>query len=256
MNVGQQPIKNKKPLLSQKIESKIERLIRDGIIPVGGKLPTELEFCDKYSVSRNAIRPALNSLSARGLIKIIKGSGAYVNDLDSKIVTDPLNLYFEMSNSNDLLLHTIHMRQLVEPEVAGIAAMKRTSAHLKKLESNLKKMEDCPLENIEEETEIDRQFHSLVTEAAGNPVLNLLMEPVYNLITKYGLKVFGKSFEITSQTQKDVLVNSHNDIFDAIKNRDGREAYFVMRQHIKLTEKNYKRNIKLGDDTSSLIDES
>lgn len=239
--------KDSKELLSQRIEREIEKLIRNGEIPVGGKLPTEQQFCDQFSVSRNAIRPALKSLSARGLVRIVKGSGVYVNEIDPRSVTEPIDLFFEMSNTSDLILHTIHMRQLVEPEVASVAAMKRTDEHLKKMELNLALMSNCPLYDLDREAEIDREFHSTVSDAAGNPVVNLLMEPIYKLITKYKLPVFAKSEQLVTQEARELMMSLHQSIYEAIKAKDGREAFFLMREHIKLTEANYLKCLKVVD---------
>lgn len=233
-----------KELLSQRIEKEIEMLIKSGKIPVGGRLPTEQEFCKQFSVSRNAIRPALKSLSARGLVTIVKGSGVYVSEFNKKSITDPINLFLEMSRTDDLMLHAIQMRQMVEPEVASAAAMRRTDAQLEKIEMNLAQMADCPVYNLDEELEIDRQFHSLVSEASGNPIVNLLMEPFYNLFTNNKLPVFAKTTEMNTQGEKNVLMEYHTAIFQAIKIKDSREAYFVMRAHLKHTESNYLKSFK------------
>jgi len=239
--------KENKGLLSQKIEKEIEALIKSGKIPVGGRLPTEQMFCEQFSVSRNAIRPALQSLSARGLVKIIKGSGVYVNEIDKKCVTEPIHLYLEMSNTEDLMLHAIHMRQMVEPEVAATAALKRTSIHLEQLEENLRSMSECPIYNLEEEYELDRQFHSLVSEASGNPIVNLLMEPFYKLVSNNRLPVFAKTKEMNTEGEKEVLMEYHESIINAIREKDGREAYFRMREHLKHTERNYLKSFTSED---------
>lgn len=239
-----------KELLSQKIEKEIEALIRSGKISIGGKLPTEQEFCEQFSVSRNAIRPALKSLSARGLVKIIKGSGVYVSEFDTISITEPINLFLEMSQTDDLMLHAIHLRQMMEPEVASLAAMKRTPAQLEKLRINLEMMAACPVYNLEEEVEIDKQFHWLVAEASGNPIVNLLMEPFYNLISKNKLPVFAKSEEMNTKGEKEVLMGYHQAIFDAIREKDGREVYFVMREHLKHTESNYLKNFASANNRS------
>ena len=55
--------------LSQRIVQQIENLIREKKLLAGQKLPTEKELCENFSVSRTAIREALQVLSAKGLIK-------------------------------------------------------------------------------------------------------------------------------------------------------------------------------------------
>ena len=52
--------------------------IADGTIPVGGLLPTEMELCRRYGVSRHTVREAHNELRAQGLIESRRGVGTSV----------------------------------------------------------------------------------------------------------------------------------------------------------------------------------
>lgn len=55
---------------------------------INGKIPTESELMQSYGVSRNTIRKALASLEEDGLIKCVRGSGAYVQRLPERICHD------------------------------------------------------------------------------------------------------------------------------------------------------------------------
>jgi GntR family transcriptional regulator of bglA len=44
------------------------------------KLPTEYELMQKYDVSRNTIRKAVDIISQKGLVRRVQGSGYYIND--------------------------------------------------------------------------------------------------------------------------------------------------------------------------------
>ena len=61
-----------------KIASDIERKIHSGIYKEGDKLPTEMQLCAKYDVSRMTIRKALEKLIEHGWLYRIQGSGNYV----------------------------------------------------------------------------------------------------------------------------------------------------------------------------------
>ena len=233
------------PSLSLKIEHEIEKSIRDRHYDIGQKLPTENEYCIAFSVSRTAVREALKSLNARGLIKIKKGSGAYVTELSRKSALDPMNLYFEMSEDTELVKNTIYTRQAFEPEIASLAAKNRKAEHLVLLENNLIQLIDSPIEDIKQETEIDADFHSLVSIAANNPVISLIMGPIHNLIAKHKTLIYGKNSTIDRKEIRESVVNFHTKIFHAIKNKDSHEAYYQMKEHLRRTEKysqNYKPN--------------
>lgn len=225
------------PSLSLKIEHEIERSIRERQYDVGQKLPTENEYCIAFSVSRTAVREALKSLKARGLIEIKKGSGVYVAELSKQGAVDPINLYFEMSEDKDLVKNTIYTRQAFEPEIASLAAKNRTSENLVLLEKNLTRLINCPLEDIKQETEIDGDFHSLISIAANNPVISLIMAPIHNLIAKHKTLIYGKNTAIDRKEIRESVVSFHTNIFEAIKNKDSQEAHYQMKEHLRKTEK-------------------
>ena len=226
-------------LISQQIVDEIERSIRGRKFKSGEKLPTENEFCKLFSVSRTVVREALRSLSARELVTIRKGSGVYVNKVNADHALNSLNLYFESSEDDSIILQTIKARQLFEPEIASQAAMRRVKSDLKLLEANLLELESCSPSDIDVEMDIDERFHSLIAKASGNSVVDLLTRPLYNLIPNYKNQIFAKNEIINLPGEKEKLLNFHTRIFQAIQNKDSREAYYMMREHLIHTEKNY-----------------
>lgn len=52
--------------------------IADGVFPVGSMLPTELELCERFDVSRYTVREALRRLEELGLVARRQGSGTVV----------------------------------------------------------------------------------------------------------------------------------------------------------------------------------
>ncbi len=226
-------------LLSLRVEKDLENSIRSKKYLVGDKLPTEFQLSEQFSVSRTAIREALKSLKARGLVQIKKGSGVYVAELTTKTAVDPMNLYFELSKDEKLGKHALKTRQLFEPEITGLAALNRTTENLQELEANLTALIACPIEDIASETELDITFHSLIAKSTGNTVVELIMEPVLNLISRYKPVVFGKHSSLDRTEIKDSVIRFHSRIFQAIKDQDSREAYYQMKEHLFTTERNY-----------------
>jgi GntR family transcriptional regulator, transcriptional repressor for pyruvate dehydrogenase complex len=225
--------------LSIKIEQDIEKSIRTKKYSVGQKLLTENELCEIYSTSRTSVREALNRLKARGLIEIKKGSGAYVTELNSQSAMDLLNLYFEMSNDEDLVYNTIKTRQFFEPEITAQAALNRTSGNIKEFESNLSNLAICKEGDVESETELDRDFHMLITESTGNSVVKIIMQPIFNLISIHRKLVYGKLSHVSNSERLAKTLKFHTDIFNAILNKDSREAFYQMKQSLLDTEKNH-----------------
>lgn len=242
MNVLQSSTAGNK-VLSRKIEESIEFSIRNKQYLQGQKLPTEGEFCTLFSVSRTAVREALRRLSARGLVEIRQGSGAFVSEMSASSAIDSINLYLHLTDDGSMILNTIKARQLFEPEIASVAALQRTDKEVALLEENMNELKNCALTNIESETEIDNQFHLLISKASHNPIVSLLMEPVFNPMPKFKKSIFAKNKISNLEKEKQLLIHFHEGIFTAIRNKDSREAFYMMREHLKRSENNYMASL-------------
>ena len=62
----------------QKIFRALREGIRDGRYPTGGKLPTELELCERFGASRHTVREAIRRLTEMGLVARRAGVGTTV----------------------------------------------------------------------------------------------------------------------------------------------------------------------------------
>lgn len=64
----------------QRVFSDIQSKIFNGTWKYGEKIPTEMELCEKYDVSRITIRRALDKLVKQGIIIRTRGRGSYVGN--------------------------------------------------------------------------------------------------------------------------------------------------------------------------------
>ena len=69
-----------KESLYRRIARELAQQIVAGKYPVGALLPTEMELCEHYQVSRHTMREALRDLTEQGLITRRKGLGTQVAD--------------------------------------------------------------------------------------------------------------------------------------------------------------------------------
>jgi len=230
--------------LSEKIEEAIVNAIRQGKLSAGEKLPTEVELCKQFSVSRTAVREAISKLNARGLITVRKGSGTYVSEISIDQAQQALNLFFELSTQPNLVFDTISARRMIEPSIAAFAARVRKKEHIYYLEQNLEDMIACDIEDLDKEAELDNAFHSGIIKSTGNEVLTLLLRPVYNLMPQYRQMVFAKNSHTVHIKAKDILIGFHGDILNAIKSGDSEKAFQSMTDHLAFTETNYLEHHK------------
>ncbi|MEE3663286.1 GntR family transcriptional regulator [Brenneria sp. g21c3] len=69
-----------KESLYKRISRELVQNIASGQFPAGSLLPSELELCEQYQVSRHTVREALRELTEQGLILRRKGIGTLVAD--------------------------------------------------------------------------------------------------------------------------------------------------------------------------------
>lgn len=62
----------------QRIFLELKQKITTGIWPIGAKIPTEMELCKKYAVSRITVRRALEALVEINYINRVRGRGSFV----------------------------------------------------------------------------------------------------------------------------------------------------------------------------------
>lgn len=63
------------------IAKTLEQEIRDGVWPVGSKLPIEPELCARFEVARQTLRQAIGVLEEQGMVERMQGSGTYVRSV-------------------------------------------------------------------------------------------------------------------------------------------------------------------------------
>ena len=224
--------------LSQEIVEKIEEVILQKKVLPGEKLPTEKELCAMFGVSRTALREALQMLSARGLITIRKGSGMYVNNYSSAHVIKPMSLFLELNLDRDYILYVMEVRKIIEPAIARLAAQNRTDDAIKKLVRNLQKLKQCPSNNFYKQGQIDRDFHLIIADACKNPIIPLIVTPIFKLMPKIRTLVYANV-----DTAKSEAIDYHVKIIERIKSKDAEGAYQMMAQHLEVAERHSQKII-------------
>jgi GntR family transcriptional regulator len=95
--------------------------IRDGDWAPGDLLPSEADLCDRYAISRTAVRQALDVLVTEGLVHKEKGRGTFV----SRLVREPFQVqelrgfFEEMHRRGETVTTTVLRQELTElpPEI-------------------------------------------------------------------------------------------------------------------------------------------
>ncbi|MBL8792039.1 MAG: FadR family transcriptional regulator [Rhizobiales bacterium] len=164
---GRQPSGN----LHDKIESAIGERILSGEFMPGTVLPNEAEWGKIYNASRTAVREAIKSLTAKGLIQSRPKVGSRVeprsrwNMLDRNV----LGWHRAAMDRKAFLASTQEARRLVEPGIAELAARKHSPQQLERLVAAYHAMAEATEPPTMVATDVE--FHEALLACANNELL-------------------------------------------------------------------------------------
>jgi GntR family transcriptional regulator, galactonate operon transcriptional repressor len=197
------------------LAGRLGRDIVNGTYPPGSLLPTALEMCARFSVSRTALREAYSVLTAKAMIVARPKIGTRVrpkadwNMLDAEV----LSWHLQTTPTEDFVAELFVLRQMVEPAAAALAATARSRATIDRIAEAFSRM-DRFREGAGDLIKADLDFHMGILQATGNHFLTALG----GLIRTCLECTFELSWEGASKIQE-ARLHQHRAIFEAI--RDG-----------------------------------
>ena len=126
----------------------------------------------RLGVSSTALREALKVLAAKGLISARPKRGTFVRPRsDWNLLDGDVIRWKFAAGPDDAFLRDLHeMRSIIEPNVAGLAALRRDPSHIAALEGALDRM-DRAKGDVTAATAADLEFHRALLMASGNELL-------------------------------------------------------------------------------------
>lgn len=202
--------------------------IREGRLRPGDKLPSESEIMARFDVSRTVVREALSMLQASDLVRTRHGVGTFV--------LDPSRSGTFRITSQDLatvadVIAVLELRISVETEAAGLAAQRRTTAHLRAMARALREFAESS-RNDSDAVPADFRFHLEIARATGNRHFT-------DLMTHLGTMIIPRTRIDTAQAAPEGRLpylqrvnQEHERIHAAIADRDADAARAAMRSHL------------------------
>ncbi len=195
----------------------VKRLLINGELKSGDKIPNETELSKALSISRTSIREAMKILSAFGIIDIKPGNGTYVADSIKNGLFNPFLLNLILSKLD--IEEITEFRSLIEIDIVNLIIKKSNtnSEEVAMLVDSLKRFqEDRTHHEIppEQLAKSDIEFHRLM----GRATKNRLVEKFYSIILEFLEPYIVRSH--MHQEHGAAAVNTHEHIVDAILSKD------------------------------------
>lgn len=210
--------------LYERIVSQIEQRIEAGTLKVGDQLPSEHELAEQFAVSRTAVREAIKALRQKGLVEIRPGRGTFITNATMDTIRNSLGMLVKFGGKNGSM-NLVEVREIMEPEIAALAATRITDEYVTAMREAVKTMETA-LDNVDVFVEADLDFHLALAEGTQNPFIPILMDSIIDLLREQR-----KRIGLTKGGLQRGQVH-HKKILDAVTRRDSKAARQAMQDHL------------------------
>lgn len=216
--------------VSQRVLAELGRRILAGQYPQHSALPTELQLCAEFGVSRTAMREATKMLAAKGLVMSRKRAGTLVQDssLWNRLDPDVLSWMSSTEPDPEFVRGLIEARLAIEPAAAQLAAKRASASDLARIEAGYLAMRAADLSDLAACADADVAFHVSILNASHNPVFA-------GLASLIG-KALENSFRLTTSVSRNYAetLDAHGDVLEAIRLRKPDQAKARMRALINI----------------------
>ncbi len=218
--------------LYRQIAEQLREWMRASGFKAGTRLPAERELAVQWGVSRSSLREAVIALEVEGAIEVRTGSGIYVTE---KALTTPITPSRQCA-SDWGPLEVMQARELIECEMAALAAAHATRSDLQAMAKALMQMKKDAGRN-EVPKQGDEAFHMAIAKACGNSVLVDTLQGYWQSRSGVIFERLSDYFESPPSWQ--AAIAEHETIYLALCEHNGSAAKRAMKHHLKQTHKRY-----------------
>lgn len=225
--------RNPPPKASAFLADRLRADIIGNDLPVGGRLPSEADLIEQFSLSRATVREALRLLESEGLIAIKRGpnGGIAVTSPDAGHISRTLATMVGFSQVP--LADLFSFRIAIEPPAASAAAERIDADSAAQLLSAAEHHEHGTQERVD--------FHLLIAQLSGNALFETILAALHDVLTRE------VDFEQLTEKDREQTVLAHVRIAKAIGSGDAAKSEKAMRLHLEGFAKRMEEAGRLGE---------
>lgn len=206
-------------LIRHRIFEELREDIMSCVLQPGSEL-REGELAERYGVSKSPIRDALQKLEYEGLVQIVPRKG-------HRVVPISIN------DARDIL----ELRETLEVAAVRKIAVDAADQDLEKMD----KFRKADMSSMGAFASYNRSFHAELNRLSGNARQAKVMR---SLMENYGrLCIVSLSVRKNEAEAMEAALREHNDIIDALQDRDARRAARLSSKHIRKSQNQVMRGL-------------
>jgi GntR family transcriptional repressor for pyruvate dehydrogenase complex len=227
--------------ISHKVVEQFKKLIAEGKLQPGQRLPTEKELAETLRVSRPTLREALTVLEAIGYIEIRPREGSFVRAMIPAPLREPVLMMLE--RHPEKIFELFEVRRRIDPEGAALAAERATDREIDQLREDLERAKALVASGRSifspEVADIYAKTFFRIAEATHNSIYAYMMRMLWTMVEgafpysreklAFAPQIYGKMFK------------QYVAIVEAIAVRDAAKARQAVARHLDCGEQELRR---------------
>jgi DNA-binding FadR family transcriptional regulator len=216
-----------------RVSSAIEAKILSRALRGGDVLPAETELAQQFRVHRSTVREALRQLESAGLVTRPPGA-------KRMIVSRPHAAKVSSGMRHALVLHDVtfvdvwEAMMVIEPEVAALAATRRTQADLDALLRAAEAFRSWPKDDPNA-VDVVAEFFQAMGAASRNQVLVLAKQSLTDALAPSLARMID-----TVPQARQRIADAQRKIIAAVKDKNADEARKWMAKHVRDYQRGYE----------------
>ncbi len=196
--------------LHVELVDRLHTMIVEGTLPPGGKIP-EKALCERFGVSRTPMREALKVLAADGLVSLAPNRGAWV----SKMTVAELEEVFPIMGALEALSGELACERITDTQIE----------HIRNLHKEM--LTHYRAGDLTGYFRANQKIHEAILEAADNATLATQYRTLASRVRR------ARYLANMSDERWARAVAEHEQILQALENRQGAQLAVILRQHLK-----------------------
>ena len=208
-----------KPIKRVSLQSEIIKYIQSYIeehdLKEGDRLPSQGQFIEMMQVSRTALREAVKTLEAEGIVEVKNGKGIFVGDRGRK--TTALESLIGFTMERESLIEALEARRAMETELMAMVVRNATDQEM----DELGEITEILMKKVwanERDTEEDKAFHEKIYQMCHNKVFYAMLK----VLDDYTDKLW--QFPLDIEDPFKASMPYHETLYQALRERDIKNA--------------------------------
>jgi DNA-binding FadR family transcriptional regulator len=212
-----------KRTVRDQLADKLSYMIQSGLLQTNDYLPSERELSETLKVSRESVRGAIAMLADRGMVEVSQGARTRIVGTAGLTMVETVRSMSALKTQHPSVVN--EAREHIEAQVIRLATVRISEADLEHMRTLVLAQQQMLNDPVAFQIS-DREFHSTMYTACGNPLLTDFVSDLYDYALDFRRQALQRKGAIAQSVQ------DHERIVAALYTRNPAEAEKALAAHL------------------------